>query len=314
MIGMVLGAGLGTRLRPLTDRLPKPVVPLFDRPLAAYALERLFAAGVRDAVMNTHHRAGEVVRALEAHVPEGMRLRFVHEPELLGTGGGIRNALSILRNDVGGGGPMLVINGDVLFWPDLESALALHAQLGAVATMVLREDPRAKELGAIEVDGGGRVRRLLGKPEGELGQGSLRELMFTGVHVLSPRALDELPEEGCVIRKSYRRWVDEGETVGGFVDAAPWRDLGTPQEYLRAHLDALEGALVWPGRALPRGTWIAPGARVEGARVVASAIGQGAYVTPGVRLERCLLWPGARVEQSDHDAIWTPEGRAFGPG
>ncbi|CAG0983248.1 partial N-acetylmuramate alpha-1-phosphate uridylyltransferase, partial [Anaerolineae bacterium] len=168
MIGMVLGAGLGTRLRPLTDRLPKPVVPLFDRPLAAYALERLFAAGVRDAVMNTHHRAGEVVRALEAHVPEGMRPRFGHEPELLGTGGGIRNALSILRNDVGGGGPMLVINGDVLFWPDLESALALHAQLGAVATMVLREDPRAKELGAIEVDGGGRVRRLLGKPEGEL--------------------------------------------------------------------------------------------------------------------------------------------------
>ncbi|MCC6874866.1 MAG: NTP transferase domain-containing protein [Sandaracinaceae bacterium] len=308
MIGMVLGAGLGTRLRPLTDRLPKPVVPLFDRPLAAYALERLFAAGVRDAVMNTHHHAAEVVRALEGHVPEGMRLRFVHEPELLGTGGGIRNALSILRDEVGDGGPMLVINGDVLFWPDLEGALALHAELGAVATMVLREDPRAKELGAIEVDGGGRVRRLLGKPEGA----PLGERMFTGVHVLSPRALADLPEQGCIVRKSYRAWIDRGEVVAGFTDPSPWRDLGTLQEYLRAHLDALEGALVWPGRALPRGSWIAPGARVEGATIVASAIGQGAYVAPGVRLERSVLWPGARVEQSDRDAIWTPEGRAFG--
>jgi mannose-1-phosphate guanylyltransferase len=214
VLGVVLAAGLGTRLAPLTDRLPKPALPVLNRPLASYALARLAAVGVRSVALNAHHLPDALERALEGHVPEGMSVRFAREIELLGTGGGVRNAARALAADE----VVIVMNGDILFWPDLEGALALHRSLGAIATVVLREDPRAHDLGPLGIDHEGRVRTLLGKPAGV----AAREHMFTGVHVLSVRALSELPERGCIIRTAYRRWIDEGEIVGGFVDASPW--------------------------------------------------------------------------------------------
>ncbi len=304
MLGMVFAAGLGTRLRPLTERLPKPVVPLLNRPLASFSLERLSAIGIRRVAVNTHHLGDVVARALAPHVPAGMDVRFVHEPVLLGTGGGLRNATRALIDEVGPDSPVVVMNGDILFWPDLEGALALHRELDAIATVVLRPDPRARQLGALEIDGEGRVRRLLGRPEQVAVP--LRERMFTGVHVLSARALEELPEEGCIIRRSYRRWIDEGAVVGGFVDESPWRDLGTPAEYLRASLDLLRGELRWPGFE-PCDALIDASAIVdEGARVRQSVIGAGAHVERGVELTRAVVWPGTRVTESASDVILAP--------
>ncbi|MCB9591642.1 MAG: NDP-sugar synthase [Sandaracinaceae bacterium] len=289
MHGMVFAAGLGTRLRPLTDRLPKPVVPLMNRPLAAYSLERLARAGVTRCAINTHHLAEAVPEALAGHVPDSMQVVFSHEEELLGTGGGLRAALERLGPT---DEPILVMNGDIFFWPDLEAAVALHRSLGAFATMVLRRDPRAHRFGAIEVDPRGRVRRILGTPEGV--EGPLKTHMFTGVHVLSPEVVAALPREGCVIRKGYQAWLAEGRVIGGFADEAPWRDLGTPAEYLRAHLDLLGGSLRWPG--------LEPG----GGDVV---LGPGATVDPGVELSRVVVWPGTHVTESARDAILAPHAR-----
>lgn len=301
MLGMVFAAGLGTRLRPLTDAVPKPAVPLLNRPLASYSLERLAALGIARIAINTHHLGEVAMRELSRHLPAGVDVTFVHEPALLGTGGGLRNAWGRL-----GGEPIVVMNGDILFWPDLEGALALHRRLDAIATVVLRPDPRARELGALEIDGEGRVRRLLGAPD--FG-GPLRELMFTGVHVLSPRAFADLPERGCIIRTSYRRWVDEGEVVGGFVDESPFRDLGTPAEYLRANLDLLRGALRWPGVA-PRGVLVHESARVgEGARLSEVVVGEGARIEAGVSLERVVVWPGTHVAGDARDAVLAPHAR-----
>lgn len=285
---MVFAAGLGTRLRPLTDLLPKPVVPLMNRPLAAYALERLAAAGVTRCAVNTHHLASEVARALRDHVPAGLEIVYSHEPELLGTGGGLRRGLERLGPTHE---PILVMNGDIFFWPDLEGALALHRRLGAFATMVVRRDPRAARFGAIEV-GGGRVRRILGRPA-DVG-GPLETRMFTGVHVLSPEVVDALPREGCVIRQGYQRWLEEGRVIGGFVDDAPWRDLGTPEEYLRAHLELLDGTLRWPG-VVPAGGDV--------------VLGAGARVDPGVTLSRVVVWPGTHVTAPASDAILAPHAR-----
>lgn len=289
MHGMVFAAGLGTRLRPLTETLPKPVVPLMNRPLASYSLERLAAAGVRRCAVNTHHLAPEVPRALEGHLPAGMEVVFCHEPKLLGTGGGLRAGLERIGPT---GDPILVMNGDIFFWPDLEGALALHRRLGALATMVLRPDPRAEQLGAIEIDAEGRVRRMLGAPEGV--DAPLETHMFTGVHVLSPDAVALLPEEGCIVRSGYRLWLAEGRVVAGFVDASAWRDLGTPAEYLRAHLDLLDGTLAWPS------------VEATGGDVV---IGPGAVVDEGVRLERVVVWSGTHVTEPATDAILTPHAR-----
>lgn len=302
MLGVVFAAGLGTRLRPLTDRLPKPAVPLLNRPLASYSLERLAALGIRRVALNTHHLGDAVRRELAPHVPPGVEARFVHEPTLLGTGGGLRNAVAHLGH---AGEPIVVMNGDILFWPDLEAALALHRELDAIATVVLRPDPRARQLGALEIDEGGRVRRLLGKPDrpGE----ALSEHMFTGVHVLSARAIDDLPDEGCIIRSAYRRWVDAGATVGGVVDGGAWRDLGTPAEYLRASVELLRGELRWPSFTPHARALVHPAAQVGAdAQLRETVVGAEARIDPGVRLERVIVWPGAHVTRDAEDAILAP--------
>lgn len=305
MRAMVFAAGLGTRLRPLTDLLPKPVVPVLHRPLSWYALDHLRRAGVEHAVLNTHHLGDRVERELlRAPRLEGLALSFAPEPELLGTGGGVRAAVALqaralgpLRDD----DVVIAFNGDVLFAPDLARAVALHRRHDAIATMVLRADPDPQRYGAIEIDAEGRVRRMLGRPEGGAG---LRALMFTGVHVLSARAIADLPERGCIVRQGYQRWLERGEAIAGHVEDAPWRDLGTPREYLAANLDLLEGRVRWPGIDDPHALAVDPSARIgEGAIVEGSIVGAGAIVAAGVEIRRSVVWPGASVRESARERI-----------
>ncbi|MEM9072471.1 MAG: NDP-sugar synthase [Myxococcota bacterium] len=290
MRAMVLAAGLGTRLRPLTLERPKPGVPYGLRPLACIALDALAEAGVRKIVMNTHHLGEALPGLLAPHLPPGVEIEYVHEPQLLGTGGGIHNVREFLLAD---GGPVFIMNSDIVFQPDLKGALGLHRRLNAVATMVLRPDPNAAQFGAVEVDGEGHVRRLLGKPQVEE---PLETYMFTGVHVLSARAFEDVPPDGCIVQHAYRRWVDEGTTVAGFVDPAAWQDLGTHARYLDAHIALTEG-----------GSLIHPSANVDpAATIVESVVGEGARVGP-VRVSRSVVWPGANVHRDVHQAIVTPK-------
>jgi mannose-1-phosphate guanylyltransferase len=137
--------------------------------------------------------------------------------------------------------------------------------------------------------------------------------MFTGVHVLSPAAFDALPEEGCIVRKSHRRWVDEGHVVAGVVDESPWRDLGTLAEYLAANLDLARGALSWPGITPgPNGSLIHPAAVIEpGAVVTESVVGEGARIAGGVRVHRSVVWDGAAVT-GDVDGVCVARERIVG--
>jgi mannose-1-phosphate guanylyltransferase len=303
MRAMLLAAGLGARLRPLTDRLPKPAVPLMNRPLATFAIEHLLRAGVDRLAVNAHHLASEVETLVANALPTHVNRAVSIETELLGTGGGIARALAALE---AASAPMrddeavFVMNADVLFAPELDRALALHRASDAFATMVVRRDPRAQSLGPVDIDAGSRVRRLLGAPV--LEDTALDTMMFTGVHVLSARAVRDLPERGCVIRQGYRRWIDRGETVMGFVEGSPFRDLGSPREYLAAHLDLLRGVVRWPG-IVPGASLVHPSARVDGAILDECVIGPGAYVARGVRLARAVVWPSAVVREPGADVI-----------
>jgi mannose-1-phosphate guanylyltransferase len=309
MRAMLFAAGLGTRLRPLTDERPKPGVPVAMRPLASLALAHLAQAGASRVVVNTHHRGEALPGLLAPHAPGGLDLRFVHETVLLGTGGGLRHAAPALLEGANEDEVIVAMNGDVVFAPDLARAIAHHRVNDAIATMIVRATPGSDGHGAVEIDARtGLVRRLHRRPENA--PEDLLPVTFTGVHVLSRRAFADLPAEGCIARTAYRRWIDAGERVGAVLDEAPWRDLGTLRQYLDGNLELASGALaspyVQPGSA---GSLIAADARVTStATLERCVVGARATIAPGVHLARVVVWDGVTVTTDASDAVITPRG------
>ncbi|AKQ68043.1 Mannose-1-phosphate guanylyltransferase [Myxococcus hansupus] len=302
MKAMVLCAGLGTRLRPLTERWPKPALPLLGQPLLRYHLAVLKAAGVTAVGINTHHLPDTMASVARAECARaGLPLHVVHEPVIQGTGGGIRGLRDFLSGD-----DFLVFNGDILYPVDLRPVVAMHRASGALATMVLQPMPVGETYAAVELDAAGHVRRIAGHGPG--GEG-LSPWHFTGVHVMSPRVFDFMSPEGeeDINRGVYVRAMAAGQTVRGARVDGYWSDLGTPSRYLATVQDVLAGRvrLEWLGADSPlagttrgaEGTWAQPSARVDGTVRGPAYLGQGASVAagsavgPGVSLE-----VGARVD------------------
>ncbi len=228
MKAIILAAGLGTRLRPMTNHLPKPLLPVGGRPVIVYNLLLLKRYGITEAIINLHYQADKIIRALGDGTTFGMTLRYSREPEILGTGGGIRKAARWLAQ-----GSFLVMNGDILVDVNLDRLVEFHHRKRALATMVLREDPDPDAWGAVEVDGQGRIRQLLGQLDccGE----QLTKLMFTGVQVMQPRVLDYLPARGFAsIIDTYLAMLRQGERVFGYAMRGYWLDIGTEARYQEA--------------------------------------------------------------------------------
>ena len=296
---MVLCAGLGTRLRPLTSELPKPLIPLFDRPLASYALAQLKQIGVTNVVANTFHLGAMIEPGLRPYCDSlGVQLECVAEPVLLGTGGGIHNALSKLGKE-----PFVVFNGDIFASPDLHRALVLHRESNARMTMVLREDLNAEKLGSIEVDAEGRVRRILG--EGPPSPVPTKTCMFTGIYVLSPDVRPDLPENGCIIRHTLRRWLARGERVSAIIDEHPWFDLGTTDAYADVVFRALDGRLNVEGY-IPDGSkrWVHPSATIKVAELGEYvAVESNSTITGEGLVSRSIVWKNAILSAPARDLI-----------
>jgi mannose-1-phosphate guanylyltransferase len=307
IVGMVLCAGLGTRLRPLTARVPKPAVPVCGVPLVRWSLALLAGAGVRRAVVNVHHLPEVMADAAGAAARElGMDLAVSREPVIAGTGGALREA----RASLDGAEAVLLVNGDVLFDVDLGAALAAHRASGALATMLLLPMPAGARYASVEVDGAGAVRRIAGA-YGPGGDG-LAPWHFSGVHVLSPALLDHVPAspfECDVNRHVYPPLMASG-AVRGLVVEGYWNDLGTPGRYLEASADVLLGRV-------PLGRF-ARAAPLAGTRLLAPAVraAADARIEPGAVLEApafigggCLVPAGARVADA---VLW--DGTALAPG
>ena len=301
---MLVAAGFGTRLHPLTHELPKPALPVGNRPIAFYACDHLARSGVTEVVVNTHHLASQLRGALEPVCPPGLALRFVHEAEILGTGGGVRNAWRPRAGE-----DFIAFNAKLLFAPDLERALHVHREARAIATMVLRPMPEGARFDPVEVDGEGRVRRIRNAPAAT--HGTLEQRMYTGVQILSERAFRDLPERGDIIEHAYHTWLARGDVVASVTETCPWMDVGvTPHHYLDANLALLEGRVAWPGIVPVDSCLIAPGARVgSGATLDRVVLGAGAEVSPGAQLARVVAWPEAVVAESLSDAVVTTSGR-----
>lgn len=288
----VLGAGLGERLRPLTDHLPKPLIPVYHRPLITYAFDHLLAAGVREFVVNTHHLPAEYARAFPDASYRGAPIRFRHEaPVRLETAGGIANVRDLL-----GGESFIVYNGDILTDLPLERLLDEHHRRGNMVTLALRSSGPAQHI-AMDASTG-RITDIRGK----LGTGNAGDFLFTGIYAVEPAFLDLLtPGKIESVIPVFLSMIERGLPLGGVVlDEGQWWDLGNRDSYLDAHRALRELNSHFPAYAA-----LGERARREIADTASGAgaaslrgctiVGPGASIEPGASLEDCILWPGARV-------------------
>jgi mannose-1-phosphate guanylyltransferase len=317
---MVLAAGLGKRLLPITERLPKPLIPVLDRPLIAHTLTLLKQHGIEKVIINLHHLPGLIPAMIGDGSAYGVEVSYSSEPELLGTGGGLKKVESFFS-----GGTFVLINGDILCDVDLGEAIAEHRAKGAMATMVVR-DRDYERFGTIEVDPSGKVRRILGEGLGGPDEPTFLPAMFTGVHVLEPEFLGHIPAggEACIIRTAYRVLVSEGGPVAAYWHKGYWNDLGSPGRYLSATMALLHGrarlshvtvpdtvsaearlgekARVRPPAIIGPRALIGAGARVGPGAV----LGEDANVGPESDIQDSIVFPGAEVSGKVKGEILTP--------
>jgi NDP-sugar pyrophosphorylase family protein len=223
---MVLAAGRGERLRPLTDNLPKPLIPVAGKPLLFHILGYLRNCGVEEVVINLHHLGERIQEYVGDGRQWGLAVRYSWERHLLGTGGGIQKAAPHLL-----GGTFLVMNADILVELDLRDVFAFHRANNAAVTLVLRRDPEAERYGVIETDGYGLVRQILGRIPGR--SGPWNRLMFTGIHVLEPEVFTHMDrrQSPFSIIDVYVDMLRAGERILGYEMKGFWTDLGTPARY-----------------------------------------------------------------------------------
>ena len=281
---MVLAAGLGLRMRPLTLLRAKPVLPVLNRPLIHWTLELLRRHGVTDVVINLHHLPATVRRAVGDGRTLGLRVSYSFERKILGTSGGPRKVRRFFGDE-----PFLLVNGDVLFDFDLSDLVRRHAASGARATLALKAYRRVEAYGGVVIGPGGFVRALAGLPRPVPG----RPLLFTGVHVLDPDLLDRLPPGSSdSVRDLYAPLVAEGQRLLGVRVSGAWYDFGSPSLYLASQLSMMSSGFRGAGVA----RLVHPEARVHPrARVTRSVVGPGAVVGEGAVVSGSVLWEKAEV-------------------
>ncbi len=225
MRAMILAAGKGTRLRPLTETVPKPLIEVAGRPMIAFALQCLRRAGIEEVVINLHHLGGQIRRTLGDGSAHHMRITYSEEDPILDTGGAIEAARQFLA-----GGTFVVVNADVVIDLDLQKVIDFHRRHGATVTMVLRPDPHAERKDDIAIDAIHRVRRFLGQSYGNEPTTGER-LLFASVHVFEPRIFEYMqPGVYSITRDVYPRLLRAGEPICGYVHRGYWRVLDTPQD------------------------------------------------------------------------------------
>ncbi|GIV96743.1 MAG: nucleotidyltransferase [Herpetosiphonaceae bacterium] len=315
MIAVLLVGGLGTRLRPLTDSCPKPLVPIANVPFMTRRLRQLARQQIGEAILAVQYLAGRFREVYEPDTDVGLRVRIVEEPQPLGTAGAARHALE--RRSLPPGQPVMIFNGDLLTDLDLNQMLAFHQHMGAVATIAVAEveDPRA--CGVVVADDAGRVSAFQEKPA----PGSeLARTVNTGVYIIDPTVLEYVPSMRFTTfeRELFPELLARGLPVAAFRHSALWIDIGTVEGYLAANAAVLEGRVQGeplPGEQIAPGIWaealvhidpaaslsapivLGRGAVVEaGARLIGPlAIGAGSRIGAGATVEQAILWERVNV-------------------
>jgi NDP-sugar pyrophosphorylase family protein len=282
---VVLVGGEGTRLRPLTETVPKPLLPFMNRPFLDHVLDHLGRHGVEEAICSSPYLEERFREFLDARTGPP-RVTWVTERQPLGTAGAIAGA----REHVDG--TFLALNGDILTDADLSALITAHRERGATATIALTEVEDARPFGLVETDAHGRVLAFREKPADKV-PGRVN----AGIYVLEPDVLGRVTPHvmTSIERETYPELIREGEAVYGAVAEGYWLDLGNPAAYLQAHIDALDGRI----RSFDHvhGPVVADGAMVDPAAELEEhvVIGPGAEVGRDARVDRSVLHGGASV-------------------
>ena len=281
----VLSAGLGTRLRPLTDDLPKPLIPIFQKPLVTFTLDHLISLGVERFVINTHKRGERFNNFFSDNHYEGYSITLVHEPDLLETGGGIKNAERYLGSD-----PFVTYSGDIFTDVNLQPLIDEHFRRGNDVTLALRDTGLASEVALRDhrvVD----IANRYGMPG---------DLDFANIAVWNPNVFQQIPPHQKIsFIPIVRDWIGKGGKIGGVVmNDGKWFNIGSRAEYLEVHRIILREHWAphylkkreWPERVAKSAT-VHPSAQLRGC----SAVGENCRVGAEAVLEDTILWPGAQI-------------------
>jgi mannose-1-phosphate guanylyltransferase len=301
MKGMILAAGFGTRLRPVTYTLPKPMVPVCNRPLIGYAVEQYLRAGIREIIVNLHHIPEPIERALSDGFDA--TFHFSREPEILGTGGGVRKVRPLLEQEE----DFFLVNADTIQFPRYEDLAGARRSRNALAALTLRHPPAGDRFTPVFLQNG----TVTG-----FGKGGGEALMFSGSHCISSRIFQWLPEKefSGIVDEAYEPAMARGEAVGALVDDGTWFDIGTPQRYMSASRGVLalilSGVLEPPrGSRIEGDSLVHETARVRG-QVRRSVVGadsvieetledsvvwDGCHIAPGAVLRSCIVAHGVEI-------------------
>ena len=281
----VLGAGLGTRLKSLTADMPKPLIPVCQKPLITFAFDHLIALGVRDFVVNTHHRAEAYARAFPNSTYRNCAIQFSHEPELLETGGGIKKIEHLIGDQ-----PFIVYNGDILTDLPIQKAIDAHFANRNEITLVLRSKDGPLQIALDETTGeiidiGNR-----------LDTDAPGTHLFTGITIVDPKFFARIPADTKIsVIPIFTQMIRAGDRIGGVViDEGYWWDLGTREQYLAAHHRLFEN----PPPAASDLEWIHPTAQIAPTAEIlgATVIGARAKVGAHAKLIDSVLWENADVQ------------------
>ncbi len=306
MKAMVLAAGLGTRLQPLTFEVPKPMVPVLDRPVMAHIVRLLERQGFDEVIANLHWFP-DTIRGYF-----GDRIEYSHEEELLGTAGGVRNVREFFGED-----PVVIVSGDALTDLDLRALVARHRETGGIATLTVKKVPDTSEYGVVIHDPAGRIQGFQEKPDPAE---ALSDLGNCGIYCFSPEIFDYFPKE------PFADWAQDvfpellAHDVPFFVHEIDdyWNDVGSLDELRAGTFDAIEGRLRLevPGEEVADGIRVGEGSSLEGCEQVDApvwvgaeceigagtrlmgpvVVGAGSRVGAGAALRDSIVLPGAEVE------------------
>jgi len=295
MKAMILAAGFGTRLFPLTIDRTKPAIPFLGKPLVGYVAEYVAKYGFSEVVVNLHHQPDSIINALGDGTDFGVRIHYtLEEPDILGTAGALDNARHLLEDET-----FLIVNGKIITDIDIAAALETHKSSGALATMVLKENIKREKFTVVETENGfikgfgGFAQPLTEEEIRDAEHEIFTPLMFTGIHILEPRVFDYIPQGvySDIVPTFYNPALEKGEKIAAHVADGNWFELSTIPRYLDISLAMMDGIDVFSGANFN----LSPNAHVRD-----SVIWDNVTVSDGANLYRTIIADGVTIAPDEH--------------